>query len=185
MNAIQQLGAALDERNKKTNAFLEEIISIINESVDNLPFCTRANSTPEVAGSVKVLKRDLDAIISKIKDDKNIDKHAAEALVSRLKFSNVKRMPSGLTPRSSEVDGARFSDRSSYQSATGSPRSSTSSAYGTPRSSETGSPTYTPASTSPEFSLDRQLNPIPTGQNVRRPSEFGFGGKRFRQTKRR
>ena len=138
MNAIQQLDAALQKRNDKTNEFLEEIISIINASVESLPFCTRANSTPEVAGSVKVLKRDLDKIISKIKDDKNIDKHAAEALVSRLKFSNVKRMPSGLTPRSSEVDGARFSDdRSSYQSATGSPRPSNSSAYGTPRSSET------------------------------------------------
>ena len=174
MNAIQQLNAALQKRNDKTNEFLEEIISIINASVDNLPFCTRANSTPEVAGSVKVLKRDLDAIISKIKDDKNIDKHAAEALVSRLKFSNVKRMPSGLTPRQSEVDGARFSDGSS-----------TSSAYGTPRGSESGLPTYTPASTSPEYNLDRQLNTIPTGQNVRRPSEFGFGGKRFRRTRRR
>ena len=138
MNAIQQLDAALQKRNDKTNEFLEEIISIINASVDNLPFCTRANSTPEVAGSVKILKRDLDAIISKIKDDKNIDKHAAEALVSRLKFTNVKKSSSGLTPRSSEVDGARFSDdRSSYQSATGSPRPSNSSAYGTPRSSET------------------------------------------------
>ena len=177
MNAIQQLDAALQQRNDKTNKFLEEIISIINASVESLPFCTRANSTPEVAGSVKILKRDLDAIITKIKDDKNIDEHAAEALVSRLKFSNVKRMPSGLTPRSSEVDGARFSDdrssTSSYQSATGSPRPSISG------------PTYTPASTSPEHSLDGQLNPILTGQAVRRPSEFGFGGKRFRRTKRR
>ena len=109
MNAIQLLDNALEERNKKTNAFLEEIIKIINASVESLPFCTRANSTPEVAGSVKVLKRDLDAIITKIKDDKNIDKHAAEALVSRLKFTNVKKSPSGLTPRPSEVDDARFS----------------------------------------------------------------------------
>ncbi len=179
MNAIQLLDNALEERNKRTNAFLEEIIKIINTSVESLPFCTRANSTPEVAGSVKVLKRDLDAIITKIKDDKNIDKHAAEALVSRLKFTNVKKSPSGLTPRPSEVDGARFSqDRSSTNSfqSTGSPRSSTSSA----RSSLTG-PTYTPASTSPEYSLDGQLNPMLTGKASPRPSEFGFGGKRTRR----
>ena len=109
MNAIQQLDDALQERNKKTNEFLEEIIAIINESVANLPFCTRANSTPEVEGSVKILRRDLDEIIAKIKDDRNIDKHAAEALVSRLKFTNLKKSPSGLTPRTSEVDAARFS----------------------------------------------------------------------------
>ena len=102
MNAIQQLDDALQLRNKETNEFLEEIIAIINESIDNLPFCTRANSTPEVEGSVKILRRDLDAIISRIKDDRNIDAHAAEALVSRLKFTNVKKMPSGLTPRPSE-----------------------------------------------------------------------------------
>jgi hypothetical protein len=133
MNAIQQLEDALQERNTKTNAFLETIISIINDSVANLPFCTRANSTPEVAGSVKVLRRNLNEIIGKIKDDRNIDTHAAEALVSRLKFTNVKRSPSGLTPRSSEVDAARFSEdgsRSSYASATGSPRSSYASATG-------------------------------------------------------
>ena len=102
MNAIQQLDDALQERNKKTNEFLEEIIAIINESVANLPFCTRANSTPEVEGSVKIFRRDLDAIISKIKDDRNINNDAAEALVSRLKFTNVKTSPSGLTPRPSE-----------------------------------------------------------------------------------
>ena len=174
MNAIQLLDNALEERNIRTNAFLEEIIKIINASVESLPFCTRANSTPEVAGSVKVLKRDLDAIISKIIDDKNIDKHAAEALVSRLKFTNVKKSPSGLTPRPSEVDDARFSqDRLSG--------SSTSSAYGTPRSSVTG-PTYTPASTSPEVTFNSQLNPILTGQASPRRSEFTFkGGKRTRR----
>jgi len=102
MNAIQQLDDALEFRNKEINKFLEEIIAIINESVDNLPFCTRANSTPEVEGSVKILRSDLDAIISKIKDDRNINKDAAEALVSRLKFTNVKTTPSGLTPRPSE-----------------------------------------------------------------------------------
>ena len=126
MNAIQQLEDALQERNTKTNAFLENIISIINDSVANLPFCTRANSTPEVAGSVKVLRRNLNEIIGKIKDDRNIDTRAAEALVSRLKFTNVKRSPSGLTPRSSELEGLRFSEdgsRSSYASATGSPSS--------------------------------------------------------------
>ena len=102
MNAIQQLDDALQIRNKETNEFLEEIIAIINESVDNLPFCTRANSTPEVEGSVKILRKDLNEIISKIKDDRNINKNAAEALVSRLKFTNVKTLPSGLTPRPSE-----------------------------------------------------------------------------------
>jgi hypothetical protein len=104
MNAIQQLDDALDFRNKEINKFLEEIIAIINESVDNLPFCTRANSTPEVEGSVKILRRDLDKIISRIKDDRNINTDAAEALVSRLKFTNVKTTPSGLTPRPSQLE---------------------------------------------------------------------------------
>ena len=165
MSAIQQLDDALQERNKKTNAFVETIIDIINQSVKMLPSCTPSNSTPEVAGSVKVLKKDLDNIIAKIRDNSNIDEAAAARLVSRLQFSNVKKNPPD--------------------------RSSTSSVYGTPRSSETGSstssvygtPTYTPASTSPELTLDRQLNPIITGE-VRRPSEFNFveGGKK---TKRR
>lgn len=116
MSAIQQLENALEDRNKQTNAFLEEIISIINESVKSLPFCTRENSTPEVAGSVKVLKKDLDGIIAKIKNDGNIDKGAADGLVTRLKLSNLRKLPK------SEVD-ARFSDsspRSSYASARGS-----------------------------------------------------------------
>ena len=117
MSAIQQLDDALQERNKKTNAFVETIIDIINQSVKMLPSCTPSNSTPEVAGSVKVLKKDLDNIIAKIRDNSNIDEAAAARLVSRLQFSNVKKNPD-----------------------TGSPRSSTSSAYGTPRSSETGSP---------------------------------------------
>ena len=132
MNAIQLLEDALQERNKKTNEFLETIIAIINDSVTKLPFCTRENSTPEVAGSVKVLKKDLDEIIAKIKDNKNIDQHAAEGLVTRLKFSNVKAVPSstnswfsdGSVPRLSELDrsssDSRLSDRSSYASARGS-----------------------------------------------------------------
>jgi len=120
MNAIQQLDDALQERNKKTNEFLEEIIAIINESVANLPFCTRENSTPEVEGSVKILRKDLNEIIAKIKDDRNIDKHSAEALVSRLKFTNVKTSPSGLTPRTSEIDAARFSDDETPRSSSGS-----------------------------------------------------------------
>ena len=130
MNAIQQLEDALQERNTKTNEFLEEIIAIINQSVANLPTCTPSNSTPEVAGSVKMLRKNLDEIIGKIKDDGNINKHAAENLVSRLKFSNVKKSDSresirssqslsgfsdrSLTPRSSELEGLRFSaDRNS------------------------------------------------------------------------
>lgn len=115
MSAIKQLDDALQERNKQTNAFLEEIIDIINKSVESLPFCTRANSTPEVADSVKVLKRDLDGIIAKIRNDENIDEHAAEGVVSRLKLSNLRKLPAGTSDRSST---------SSYQSATGSPRSS-------------------------------------------------------------
>lgn len=159
MSAIQQLDNALKERIERTNAFVKTIIDIINQSVKMLPLCTPSNSTPEVAGSVKVLRKNLDDIIAKIRDNSNIDEAAAAKLVSRLELSNVKKNP----------------DRS--------PRSSNSSAYGTPRSSETGSPTYTPASTSPELTLDRQLNPITTGE-VRRPSEFNFveGGKK---TKRR
>ena len=154
MSAIQQLEDALQDRNKQTNAFLEEIISIINESVESLPFCTRANSTPEVAGSVKVLKKDLDGIIAKIKDDGNIDEDAAKGLVTRLKLSNLRKSPrtedqarfsdnsprssyasargsSGLIPRLSELDDLRFSaDRTSFASADGSPRSSvTNRAY--------------------------------------------------------
>ena len=146
MSAIQQLEDALEYRNKQTTAFLEEIISIINESVESLPFCTRANSTPEVAGSVKVLKKDLDGIIAKIKNDGNIDEDAAKGLVTRLKLSNLRKSPTGLTPRisdnsprssyasargSSELDGVRFSDdRTSFASADGSPRSSvTNRAY--------------------------------------------------------
>ena len=139
MSAIQQLENALEDRNKQTNAFLEEIISIINESVKSLPSCTRANSTPEVAGSVKVLKRDLDAIITKIKNDGNIDKGAADGLVTRLKLSNLRKLPK------SDVD-ARFSDsspRSSYASARGSSELNglsfpdDNSANGSPRSSVT------------------------------------------------
>lgn len=153
MSAIQQLEDALQDRNKQTNAFLEEIISIINESVESLPFCTRANSTPEVAGYVNVLKRDLDGIIAKIKDDGNIDEDAAKGLVTRLKLSNLRKSPTGLTPRISdnsprssyasargssgliprlsELDDLRFSaDRTSFASADGSPRSSvTNRAY--------------------------------------------------------
>ena len=119
MNAIQQLDDALQERNTKTNEFLEEIIAIINQSVANLPTCTPSNSTPEVAGSVKILRKNLDQIIGKIKDDGNINQHAAANLVSRLKFSNVKRAPerdsqslsgfSDRSPRSSDLDGLRFS----------------------------------------------------------------------------
>jgi len=167
MNAIQQLDHALQYRNTEINKFLEEIIAIINESVDNLPFCTRANSTPEVEGSVKILRRDLDEIISRIKDDRNINKDAAEALVSRLKFTNVKKAPedparlsdissfrssefSGSSPRpSSDLAGLRFSSegnssanvspRTSFASANGSPRTSFASANGSPRISETGS----------------------------------------------
>ena len=158
MSAIQQLEDALQDRNKQTNAFLEEIISIINESVESLPFCTRANSTPEVAGSVKVLKKDLDGIIAKIKDDGNIDEDAAKGLVTRLKLSNLRKSPrtedqarfsdnsprssyasargsssdfSGSTPRPSGLNDLRFSDDStSFASADGSPRSSvTNRAY--------------------------------------------------------
>jgi len=137
MSAIQQLEDALQERNKKTDEFLKAIIDSINESISQLPICTRSNSTPEVAGSVKVLRRDLDKIIGKIKDDSNIDEHAVQGLMSKLKLTNLKKQDPGLLPRSSEVDGARFSgssvprlseldgsfsDRSSYQCATASPR---------------------------------------------------------------
>jgi hypothetical protein len=88
MSVIQQLDDALQERNKKTNAFLEEIIKIINASVEDLPFCTRANSTPEVEGSVKILRKDLNEIISKIKDDRNINKNAAEAGQAKKRFNS-------------------------------------------------------------------------------------------------
>ena len=152
MSAIQQLDDALQERNTKTNAFLEEIISIINASVESLPFCTRANSTPEVAGSVKVLRSELDKIITKIKDNSNIDEHAARGLVNRLKLSNLKKRDSGLTPRSSELDDARFS-------ADETPRSSTGSDYGTPRSS-TGSDYGTPRSSTGSDGPTRQVYPI-------------------------
>ena len=167
MSAIQQLDDALQERNTKTNAFLEEIISIINASVESLPFCTRANSTPEVAGSVKVLRSELDKIITKIKDNSNIDEHAARGLVNRLKLSNLKKRDSGLTPRSSELDGARFS-------ADETPRSSTGSDYGTPRSS-TGSDGPT-----------RQVYPIvqPDANgdyNFDQPPRPTSGGKRTRR----
>ena len=120
MSAIQQLDDALQERNKKTNAFVETIIDIINQSVKMLPSCTPSNSTPEVAGSVKVLRSELDKIITKIKDNSNIDEHAARGLVNRLKLSNLKKRDSGLTPRSSELDGARFSADETPRSSTGS-----------------------------------------------------------------
>lgn len=139
MNAIQQLDDALSERNTQTNEFIETIIAIINQSIKNLPSCTPSNSTPEVSGSVKVLKRKLDEIIGKIKDYTNIDENAAKRLVSRLELSNVKtnmdrKSPrnsqslsgfSGSSPRLSDLDGLRFSDdsRSSYLTANSSSNS--------------------------------------------------------------
>jgi hypothetical protein len=169
MNAIQQLDDALQERNKKTNEFLEEIISIINESVSHLPICTRSNSTPEVAGSVKILRKNLDEIIAKIKDDRNIDKHAAEGLMSRLKFSNVKgamvpedrssQSLSGFSGRSfneSDLDGLRFS---------------------ADRNSQTNVDPDIPQKLGPNYQAGHEKTPVKNGER----SEFHFGGRTRRR----
>jgi hypothetical protein len=152
MSAIQQLEDALQERNKKTDEFLKAIMDSINDSISNLPTCTRGNSTPEVAGSVKVLRKDLDEIIGKIKDNSNIDEHATQGLINRLKLTTLKKRDPGVLPRLSEVDNLSFSDRSSVPrlsdlgssvsdrssigSTFGTPRPSEASSYGTPRTSE-------------------------------------------------
>jgi len=164
MSAIQQLEDALQERNKKTDEFLRAIMDRINESISVLSTCTHANSTPEVAGSVKVLRKDLDEIIVKIKDNSNIDEHATQGLINRLKLTTLKKRDPGVLPRLSEVDnlsfsdrsrlsdlgssvsdrssvprlsdlGSSVSDRSSIGSSYGTPRSSMASSYGTPRQS--------------------------------------------------
>jgi hypothetical protein len=124
MSAIQQLDDALQERNKKTNEFIETIIAAINQSVKNLPLCTSSNSTPEVAGSVRVLKSELDEIIRKIKNYGNIDESAAQRLVDRLQLSNLKK--SQLTNESenrSSTSSNQSANRSSEFSGS-SPRSS-------------------------------------------------------------
>ena len=182
MSAIQQLEDALQDRNKQTNAFLEEIISIINESVESLPFCTRANSTPEVAGYVNVLKRDLDGIIAKIKDDGNIDEDAAKGLVTRLKLSNLRKSPTGLTPRISDN-----SPRSSYASARG---SSSDFSGSTPRPSglndlrfSADSTSFASADGSPRSSVTNRAYPIvePNANGEYVFDQPPRGGKRTRR----
>jgi len=177
MNAIQQLDDALQERNKKTNEFLEEIISIINESVSHLPICTRSNSTPEVAGSVKILRKNLDEIIAKIKDDRNIDKHAAEGLMSRLKFSNVKGAMVPEDRSSQSLSG--FSDRSFNESDLDGLRFSADS-----RNSQTNvDPDIpqklgpVPTFQGPNYQAGHEKTPVKNGER----SEFNFGGRTRRR----
>jgi hypothetical protein len=146
MSAIQQLEDALQERNKKTDEFLQAIMDRINESISHLSTCTRANAPPEVAGSVKVLRKDLDEIIGKIKDNSNIDEHATQGLINRLKLTNLKKQDLGLVPTPPDPNDLRFSDRSSIGSTYGTPRPSDASSYGTPVSSPFATPRSSVAS---------------------------------------
>ena len=190
MSAIQSLENAILERIRKQEAFKKEVKAALTRAFISLPEC---GSNDEVSNTININKDKFASLLEKLHNDKSLNREAVQQLIQSTNIKDLKKGPnsksdlrlsdsyhtangsprpslsefSGSSPRPSEIDGARFSQD----------RSSTSSA----RSSVSG-PSYTPASSSPEYSLDGQLNPMITGNAVPRPSEFTFkAGKRTRR----
>jgi hypothetical protein len=182
MSAIQSLENAILERIRKQEAFKETVKATLTRAFNSLPVC---NGKDEVSDTININREKLESLLQKLHNDKSLNKEAVKQLIDRTNIKDLKKGSNSKfdprssdssyytangSPRPSEVDGAIFSQD----------RSSTSSA----KSSLTG-PSYTPASTSPEYSLDGQLNPMITGNAVPRPSEFHYGGKRFKSRRKR
>jgi hypothetical protein len=175
MSAIQSLENAILERIRKQEAFKETVKATLTRAFNSLPVC---NGNDEVSNTININKEKLESLLEKLHNDKSLNKEAVQQLIQSTTITDLKKGPnSKFDPRSSD---------SSYYTANGSPRPSEFSGS-SPRPSEVDGArfsqdrsSYTPASTSPEYSLDGKF-PILTGKASPRPSEFHFGGKRTRR----
>lgn len=186
--AYQELDDAIRARKMKFEAFKLTLVQRIRVLANAIPLCTRENSTPEEANAVRLHKHQFNDLIQKLTDPTALSDEAARQLLTQINMTNLRRPSTrdSLLPNSLDGSFRDSSVASSYgtprSSSFSTPRSSVASSYGTPSENETPRPivpTYAPESTSPEFRVDNGL--IPTGQAVRRPSEFGFGGKKTRR----
>jgi len=90
MTTIQELENAIRERIVKENKFKDSIISHINEILSKLPICDDLNATTEVSNTVNLSKEKLESILQKIGDFSSINEKAANDLIAKLNFKNVR-----------------------------------------------------------------------------------------------
>ena len=100
MTTIQQLEEAIRERIIKENKFKDSIVSNINDILSKLPICDSLNSTTEVSNTVNLSKEKLESILQKIGDFSSINEKAANDIIAKLNFKNVRN---NRTSRSSSL----------------------------------------------------------------------------------
>jgi len=80
MSAYQQLNQALVEREKRETKFYFALMDEIYQIIDDLQPCDSSNSTPEVSDSVNLSIQELESLIKRIKDDRNINKNVSDGI---------------------------------------------------------------------------------------------------------
>ena len=176
---IDQLRLALTERTRLENNFKTKILNRINAILEGLNDCDQESLPPAAAGTLNIAIRDLNGIISEIRNPVNMtDAHVeeiVEPLERRRRNNTVRLLPAGRP-----VDGARpLSDPPPASALTG-PTSPFGSLFSRFTAPATPAPTVSPMRDRVLYDAleDDDLPGGPLGQGLPRMRR---GGKRTRR----
>jgi len=167
MTTIQQLEDAIRERIIKENKFKDSIVSNINEILSKLPICDDLNATTEVSNTVNLSKEKLESILQKIGDFSSINEKAANDIIAKLNFKNVRNTRKMSSRSSSLGDINKFM-----------------SEHPEPRRSLDSKDSFDLASPENFAKLQKYYYPEKKETEEKEEEQYNFGGKRTKSRRR-